>query len=383
MENEDLNLPAEDTTAPVEAPVERRGKYDDSRQKLYEKADRAREETEEFPLYTPEREKFIYGKNVETRADREARRAGQDNGDDDIDAQIDQQQPVRRKLKVNGRELDLTEEEIIAEAQKSLAAGDILNQAKGARAEAMNYLQTLRRAQEEADASRPQQRDAAPQAPQQATIPDDDDLDSLIDGIQTGDLETARQSMEKYGERIKRQVLQQVGNVDERIDATIRVREQQQATKQRFDEALSSFQQEYPEFLNSRAVQMALATEITQTMRNNLEHHGMYLDVNEPPERVSLAYRQLQDNGAAVPDFGTLMRTSATSLRQQFGMPDRVQTPPRNEPPIQTDRVDRKRQMGQQPRRATVNPSTNTQEQDITTTRRQAIAEMRAARGKH
>jgi len=91
------------------------------------------------------------------------------------------------KLTVNGRQVEMTADQLVAEAQKALAAGDILGEAKSLRTE-------IARLRDEALAGRqpvPANQGNEPAQPEQPLAPTDvanqDDLVAVVERIQFGD----------------------------------------------------------------------------------------------------------------------------------------------------------------------------------------------------
>ena len=107
--------------------------------------------------------------------------------------------PRKFKLKVNGQELELSEEELIANAQKSLATDNILDKAKSKLADIDRLEQQIRQR-----ATQPANQDGHHADPQRAApelspdLPDPQNQsveDNLIETIQFGDPAEARQKL--------------------------------------------------------------------------------------------------------------------------------------------------------------------------------------------
>lgn len=98
------------------------------------------------------------------------------------------------KLTVNGRPVELTAEQVVAEAQKALAAGDILGDAKSLRAEMGRILDETRTAAAH-PAAPVRHQDGSPVQPEPPPAPEDvrnqDDLQALVEKIQFGDSKEA------------------------------------------------------------------------------------------------------------------------------------------------------------------------------------------------
>jgi hypothetical protein len=383
---------------PEKRDIPRGNKFDDKRARIAQKFKESREPKEgeeEFAPVPPDREKVFFGQNTETRSDREARRAAE-RGEGDPVAETPQQRgeepsaespaQTRRRLKVNGREVELSEEEVIAHAQKSLAAGDVLEQAKSLRAEQLSILEELRAAK--ANQSQPAQPARVQEEQEPVTKPDDAELDQIIDRIQVGDAEEAKQALQKYGEHIERRILDRIGNLDETIAVTMQTVEQANERKRQTLSTLEGFATEYPEFKESKSLQTALAHEAADVMKNHMTELGVRDETLERIKRengfddlqtIAYAYRTLREERGytELPDHAAILRRSGDALRQRFGYRRPEPSPQPHDP---SARHERKRDMAPQPRRATAMPSADVQEKSRDEARREAVRQMRMSR---
>ena len=124
----------------------------------------------------------------------------------------------KRKLQVNGKEIEVEESQVIALAQKAMAAEGILDNAKAARAEAQELLAAVRDARENppAPAKGQEEREV-----RQEQLPAGMDLSEIIDKIQVGDPKEAQEALQKYGNAIEERILSRIGNLDETIQTQI------------------------------------------------------------------------------------------------------------------------------------------------------------------
>ena len=239
--------------------LKRGSKFDDKRARLAETARQKRAEREgdnEFAIVPPEREKAFFGEGVKTRTDRivEARVArGEDpEGDKGGD------KPATRTLKVNGRDVVLSEEDIIKHASRALAGDDHLQTAKAERDETRKLLdevRTLRAAIPEKANDESATKEAAP-----AAIPEDAELDQIVDRLQVGEVAEAREALAKYGGRIEERVLQRLGNLDEVVDRRVNEITENRRRAQDINETWTSFKKDRSEY-DKPAFQAALAAE--------------------------------------------------------------------------------------------------------------------------
>lgn len=333
----------------------------------YRKSREPKEGEAEFQALPDSVEKTRFGANVETRADREAKREEQRNppaaaAEQTADAPVETPQVVRRVLKVQGREIPVTEEERDALAQQAYAAGDIIARAKQFRAEQGEILETLRKqaaanhSQPPADGSRPQQ------TTPEDTKPGDDELDEIIDRIQVGDRHEAKAALKKHGDLIARRLEESIGDLDARIDDTIRTREENGRVARQTMEVWDGFVAAEPAFKENVALQTALATETIGQMKSELLNIGVREEVLERYQRenglseadvVGKAYRDLLNQGRTLPSHGEILKKSVKSIRQGLGLRDPAPTPQvvSYDP---AERVERKRVLTPQPRRANV-----------------------------
>ena len=384
-------------------PVKVGGKYEDKRKAIADKAKALRAgNNPELESEVAKARKRMVGHNVGSP------QIIEDAVDDAVDDTVEQveDKPVvkpatKHKLKVHGREVELDDAQLLAAAQKAVASDDILDEAKRARSEARELLESVRAAR----ADQPTQ--AQPQKPQpaQATPADDVDMDEVIERIQVGTPEAGIAALEKFGDRIERRLLAKIGNLEEvianQVDQVTETRIREKETR----DIIASFGADNPEFAASKALQGALALETADTMRVFMRDIGvedgvlarfMEKAMVENPQMneaqaVGAAYRFLQTKGHELPSHGEVLNAAAVSIRKQMGMPEKtpaaVKPAPRETTQNTTSqhvqlRTERKQVMQTQPRRASVAQSLEAQEQSRDDARRKAVEQMRASRGR-
>lgn len=385
--------PKDDKPEEPEKPKQH-SKYQNKRADIYAKAkanrDKADEETDIDGL-SDDRERQVWGDKVETRADREARRR-EERGEVEETPTEPEKRAVeapesRMRLNVRGQEVELPQDEVIALAQKAAAAGDILEHAKQLRAEQMQILEDLKAAGGKPTPAGNQPSESA-HTDDQANQPDDSELDEIIDRIQVGSPEDAKKALAKYGENIVNRVMERIGNIDEHIERTIRVNDENSQRKREMNETLSKFSKDNPEFAKSHSMQTALATEAMSTMRENMRAIGVQDSSIESIKRerglndmeaTAWAHRWLRGQGHDIPDNETVLRTSATRLRDQFGVQKQTEQRP-EEIRVSDERIERKRNLGPQPRRANAAPTAEVKERSREDARKQAVRQMKAYR---
>lgn len=339
-------------------------------------------------------ERSRVGETVETRADRDAKREAALNPTAEPGPVIEHEPaatPAKRKLKVQGRELELTDDEIIQKAQIALAADDVLGDAKRLKADLISKLELLDSAAK-ANQSRPAaDQDRSQPQPSEDTKPDDSELDDIIDRIQIGDKQEAKEALRKHGDLIQRRIVEQLGDIDARIIDTTRVHAENVSRQTRTREVLESFTTDYPEFGRSQPLQSALFTDTVNEMKTELLNLGVDPEVLALAQRqrgmseadvVGTAYRDLQAKGYALPDHGDILRRSAENIRREFGVTPAPTPKPAPQPQSfdPAERIERKRVITPQPRRANISPGTEAAEMSREEKQRAAVQQMRAYR---
>ncbi len=293
----------------------------------------------------------------------------------------------RRRLKVNGQEIELGDDEVIAAAQKALAADRILDQAKALRREQQVILEELRAAR----ANQPAAADPRParQDDGAATMPDGADMAEIIDKIQIGDPEEAQAALRFYGDAIEQRILERIGNLDETIASQVEVVNENRRRREETLATLRSFGDGNPEFRENRALQAALAQQVADTMQARMFEIGVEPETLDELKRrhgmndaevTAFAYRALQSQGHAVPSHADILNHSAATLRRQLGMPPSGSAGRTANGYSAEARGERKRALSPQPRRATTPASFDAQERSREDARLQAVQQMRAAR---
>lgn len=306
----------------------------------------------------------------------------------------DNQPPAKRKLKVNGQEIELSVDEIDAHAQKSLAAGDILERAKRDKDEAESLLQQLRDAKATRDTNAPAGDAPQPKPTEKKadTTLSEEALDGIIDRIQVGDPKDAKAALREYGDGLIEQVMTRIGNLDETIASTVHRVQEVDQRKRDTAEILEDFAKDNADIVKSRPFQAALATQTADTMRAKMAAINMREDTYERLQQergltenqaVSYAYDTLLAKGFDLPPIKDVFLESTEALRETFGIkraaPARSERQPSNEN-FTKEREERKRVMNPQPRRANVASAMDQQERGREVVRADAVAQMRASR---
>jgi hypothetical protein len=314
--------------------------------------------------------------------------------------------PVRHKLKVNGREVEVDDAQFTALAQKALASESILEDAKVAKLQAQQRLAEVERLM--ANQSQTVQQQPKPaNAPAEDTKPATDaELDEIIDRIQTGDLKEGVEALKKFGKQVTDQVLETVrsnlGDVDARMAATIQHAQETARIQAETQKVLDDFVSENPDFSQSQRRLEVLLDSTVEVMRDNLYAIGVRPEVLQnfaqthglaPQAAIGFAYRKLRTEGQPLADPSAVMKTAVKNVREAFGMPEpqRGEAKPAPAPApadnsnFVAERIERKQAMAPQPRRANVSPGNDSAQpantEDATNQKyRQVVAQMRASR---
>lgn len=359
---------------------------DRKRNAVNERFQRQRDEERGARIDRPdEAERMMGGHNLQTRSDREAAEAEAKAQDAADITAADIPAPRRVTLTVNGQQREVDEEQVKNYAQIALASEDILNTAKRER-EAANEerrlasegLAELNRLRADHSRSQAEQPDPAQTKAEDTKPATEEELDSLIEAIQTGEIEDARKALQKHGDQIGQQVekriLEKIGDIDQRIANTTRRRDEDARVHTETMGVINTFLAENEDFNSHPKRGEALISESIVVMRENLAAIGVKDETitniaqkfNVPRDiAVSLATRRLREQGYELPDGATVMQSAAKRVREGFGLPDptprkAAEPQPARQvdptPSILADRDARKAAMAPQPRRATVTP---------------------------
>lgn len=392
---------AEAEEAEPREPVKREGPYEARRKAIAEKFRRQRAgDQDAIDVYGGEdREKEIFGDKIETRSDRlraadEVDGGGTEPGhgasSPDAPAGETAAERRRRKLKVNGRELELDEDEVVAHAQRSLAAGQVLEDAKRLRDTYFQKLEALATAREnqpaEARTTERQPKDAS-----EDTKPDDQELDDIIDKIQVGDRREAGEALRKHDEALEQRILSKIGNLDERIERYTNAQAERQTVEQQTRSTLEQFVSDHSEFAENPVLQQALQGQLLASMRDRMSEIGVNdeglrrfqesMGIPDPAAAIGAAYRWLRNNNYSLPEQGEVLKESAERVRSAFrsAYGDKEQTDRGVDTLRRTEALQRKRSMALQPRRA---GASVVEQPDLSRdeVRRQAARDARSAR---
>jgi hypothetical protein len=290
------------------------------------------------------------------------------------------------KVKVHGREAWLPEGEVIAEAQKSLAAGNLLESAKEVLAGARDQMTDVRdQMSENGDPAS----DIQPAA-----------SDPYVALAQTLQLENA----EAAGTRLKQTIASETAKARQEAarEAARQVRiENELGVSQR---ALTAFEQTHPELAADEFARDAITTQVQREINADLQaavDQGILKELPKTQDERNGLHTQLRAFGAPVRAIGDIFGTAATKYAAWRGgaTPQKLQTGNQNAQPrtsdfrlpssaaaprveLTTARQERRAQIVTQPTNGTAPPRAAPAPELTTAQRRSAaITAMRKARG--
>jgi hypothetical protein len=258
------------------------------------------------------------------------------------------------RAKVNGVDVLLTEDQVLAEAQKSLAASDLLAQAKQVYRGVKQGAPSLPVAPNQGDdpASRSSEPHPDPLPNQEPSIAD------LVAELQSGDPDAAGAKLEQT---IESRAQRAAGNAAR--EAVLRERiERELATARR---VLGTFEAANADLARDEFAREAIERQVYREYGQDLKALG--IPVNQiPQDPVTRAdwHNQLRATGAPVRDVGTIL----TAARDRFvawrgggpnGQPKPQPQAARTAPPrieVSVNRDDRRAVLPTQPTRASVPP---------------------------
>jgi hypothetical protein len=311
------------------------------------------------------------------------------------------QPEAKRKLKVHGQEVELSQEEIDSAARQALAAGNLFDRAKAALAEANQILETAKGSGgNPAPDTPPAQPPAKPAQAQSAPILTDEQYAEIVDHIQVGNQKEGVTGLQKFGESIYERARADVlaaldERINERVPSLLDATERQKTART----ALETFK-EGTEYATSVPMQNALAHQTALEMRARLHEVGVQDEHLErirqennlsDLEAVASTYKRLRRDGFALPGDMAILTAADTELLKAQGKPPRV----RQQAPAQQDapsnpannnnfdpqqRQALKREIAPQPRRASISPTVQNQERSREQSHADAVASMRAYR---
>lgn len=301
--------------------------------------------------------------------------------------------PTKIKLKVRGQDMELSLDEVIANAQKALASDNYLDEAKSKLKEVDDLLRSTRN-----QAPRPGQTgehhadpNGAPKTEQQQQTEDQDpqhpegSLDKLVDALQFGDREEATALLQNtIDERANRAAAQAVTQSLQ----SERLREEgARATK-----VLQDFEARHPEIANDKKARAAIESDILDYQVEDITALGVDLNRirpdGQPPSAgdIALAHRWYRSQGIKVRSPSEMLEKATESYLDWKGV--KAPTPPNPADPgnkaaplvVTVDRTARRQAIPQQPGQSGAPPRDPAQTAPQPRDRSAIVHDMRAKR---
>lgn len=284
-----------------------------------------------------------------------------------------QQQAAKRKLTVRGQTVEMTDDEILAAAQKTLAADSYLDEAR----ELLNEARGIKKARAASDGQHPDRQEDAPldpDAPETDAQHPEPSFKGVIEKIQYGDPEEAAAELERL--------------VDTRTTKRV---DEDQATRlfnqdlSRSQKALKAFTDANPDLANDEIAAIAIERGMYRLYREDIIKLGLPEDkIPSDPKTLANWHRFYRVHGHEVRNTSDLLETSKKQFLKYIGKTQEPaqQRQPRKESPrvqINVDRDTRRAAIPNQPTR-TVTPQRQAQP-TVPATRSDVVANMRRARG--
>lgn len=272
-------------------------------------------------------------------------------------------EPVKRKLKVRGKEVELSDEEVLALAQKAAAADDYLGEARQTLDNAKSLQKEIEATRTAPPGKHPTGSDAA-QPPEPAKTPDASEhpvspFAKLVEAIQFGDPNDAGKSLEELINT----------EVDKRTKpAAKEVLEQQRMADEaaRSKKYLDDFRSENKEIASDPFANAVIERMLIQKQLEDIKELGVdESQLPKTPGDIVQWHLWYRTNGYKVRDVTTLLKTSRDEFVEWKGVgekpkPATGKAPPRVE--VKVDRTARRAAIPQTPA-STVNPRPDSQTQ--------------------
>lgn len=277
--------------------------------------------------------------------------------------------PQKVKVKVHGVEREVELDQVINHAQRSMAADNILDEAKSKSRELDGILSDARNRVARVDPPNTNQvRQPNTQTTEPAETGDEPPanqggLDGLIEAIQFGDPEDARQRLEKTIESTAQTIV-------------TRTLEQQRFEDEgaRTAKVLKDFEGSHPEIAKDSRARAAIEADILDLQRKDIEALGIDPATLRPdglpptPGDIANAHRWYRTKGFKVTAPGELLETATKNFLEWKGVKPAptpadpaIPAPPRVD--VTVDRTARRAAIPQQPNRtATAQPAQQQQQ---------------------
>lgn len=293
---------------------------------------------------------------------------------------VPQQTPTTRKIKVRGKEVELSDEDILAAAQKTLAGDSYMEEAR-ALLDAAKEIRGERTAptRQHPDGTNSTQPEPDAHGPVDPAQHPEPSLRDVVEKIQFGDPEEAAALLETA--------------IDQRAEKKATKGQLERVFNQdlaRSQQALKKFQEANTELANDEDFAILMEANMYRLYQEDIKKLGL-TDAQIPKNKVELAnwHRFYRVNGYEVRQTKDLLETSKTNVLKKMGRADASapsgkpqQQQQRKEAPriqVNVDRDARRQQIPLQPQRS-VTPRRDATGPAVRTGS-DVVAQMRRARG--
>lgn len=284
--------------------------------------------------------------------------------------------PQKRVLKIRGQDVEMTEDQILAAAQKVTAADSYLQEAKDLLAEA----KSIKAGRTGRDHQHPDGQSSAQDDGQDIDQPDDrvrhnvPGLKDVIEKIQFGDPEEAAEQLGKFIKDAAKNEANE-GHIERLFNNDL-------AKSQK---ALKDFTDANPDLAKDKKAALAIEAEMYDLYKEDIVKLGIdEAQIPTDPKTLANWHRFYKINGHAVRNTPDLLAKAKENFEAWRGTSKSTPQPaPRKEAPrvqVNVDRTERRLAIPTQPTRA-VAPRRDTQAAPQKTPGSDVVAEMRRARG--
>jgi len=296
-----------------------------------------------------------------------------------VDKPAEQPEPRKIKLKVRHQELELSEDEVIAHAQKALAADGYIDDAKRILEDARRTTSSRPHQDEQGSDTDADNQDQPPRQPHQ----DGPDIfEELVEKVQYGDKAEAAAALRDTLSKMVTQTAAQAA-----AEATWNDR--LQADLARDLQAYKEFQEANAELAKDENAVAVIRANLMAGYKNDLVKIGVPEDkIPKDPEELARHHRFYKLKGQPVRSVSTLLHESKDRFLQWKGnspapRPSPASTPSGDKPAVQLTRAERREAIPHQPSRAAVPPQMQrpSAPPPAAGDRSAVIARMRQARG--
>lgn len=275
--------------------------------------------------------------------------------------------PTKIKVKIRGEEREVTQEELIAAAQKGLAGDDYVREARKLLEDTE---QQVRSSRQHPDATKPAPA-TEPTASDDGSTPADP-MKNLVEKIQYGDPDEAAKLLSDTLQGMTEKAVTRT-TLNNRVQADV---ENDKAAGAKFIEA-------NPDLAKDPIATAAVRDRLANGYREDLKKIGVPEDkIPSDVEALASHHRFYKLQGQPVRSVPALLENAKQEYLTWRGPREQTPTPsPEPRVEVRVDRTDRKMNVPQQPTRATVPPQLTQSQAPVQTNRSAAVQRARQARG--